>query len=88
MPREQGDLVKAMYEENFLSSWLREDTESKAEEVEESTKRTQEDLKIGKREVGREMWIVIPLALHPFLLGVDMFPRRGLWKCVRSASDF
>ena len=46
MPREEDDLVrqyKAMYEESSLSSWLQEDTEGKAEEVEEMRKRTKEE---------------------------------------------
>ena len=41
MPREECDSVreyKTMHEENFLSSWLREDTEGKAEEVEKMRK--------------------------------------------------
>ena len=31
-----------MHEETFLSTWLREDTEAKAEEVEEMRKKTKE----------------------------------------------
>ena len=37
LPKEEGDLIrefKAMLEENFLSSWLREDEEGKAAQVE------------------------------------------------------
>ena len=38
-----------MHEDMFFSSWLREDTEGKAEEVEEMRKRTKEDeTKSGK----------------------------------------
>ena len=37
---------------NFLSSWLREDTEGKAEEMEEMRKRNkEEEVKSGKRKV-------------------------------------
>ena len=34
LPKEEGDVIgeyKAMHEENFLSSWLREDGEDKKE---------------------------------------------------------
>ena len=37
LPKEEGDLIrecKAMHEEDFLSSWLREDVEGRAEEME------------------------------------------------------
>ena len=41
-----------MHEDIFFSSWLREDTEGKAEEVEEMRKRTkEEETKSGKGEV-------------------------------------
>ena len=45
LPREDGDPLRehqAMHEENFLSSWLRENVERKAE---------REEGKSGKREV-------------------------------------
>ena len=53
-PKEDGDLLreyKAMHEENFLNSWLREDTEDKAEEMEKMRTRTkEEETKSGQRE--------------------------------------
>ena len=55
MPREEGDLVreyKAIHVNNFLSSWLREDTEGKAEEEEKMRERTEaEETTSGRREV-------------------------------------
>ena len=45
----------SIHEENFLSSLLREDNEGKAEEVEETRKRTrEEETQSGKREVEGE----------------------------------
>ena len=59
MPREEDDLVRqyeATYEESSLSTWPKEDTEGKAEEVEEMRKRTkEEEIKSGRREVEGEM---------------------------------
>ena len=44
-----------MHEENFSRSWLREDTESKAEEVEEINKKAKaEESEIGKGELEGE----------------------------------
>ena len=45
MPKEESDLIgeyKAMHEDKFLSSWLREDTEGKAGELEEMNKKSKE----------------------------------------------
>ena len=40
-----------MHEENFLSSWLRDDIECEAEDVEELNKKSkEEESKSGKRE--------------------------------------
>ena len=50
LPQEEGDFArkyKAMHEDNFFSSWLREDVEG-IEEV------RQEESRSGKREVERE----------------------------------
>ena len=40
------------HEEYFLSSWLREDVEGKAEDRENTNKESKAESKIGKREVG------------------------------------
>ena len=54
MPKEEGDSIreyKAMHEENFPSSWMMEDVESKAEEMEKvSGKPKQKGAKVGNRE--------------------------------------
>ena len=58
LPKEDGDLLReyqALHEENFLSSWLREDVEGKEEErarLNEEAK--QEESRSGKREVEGE----------------------------------
>ena len=46
---------KAMHEENFLSSWLREDVEGTEEEMEKMNKEAkEEESKRGNKEVKRE----------------------------------
>ena len=54
-PEEEGDLVreyKAMHEEHFLFTWLREDMEGKAEDMEKASRESkEEELNSGKREV-------------------------------------
>ena len=46
---------KAMHEENFLSSWLREDVEGVKAEIQRLNEESkQEESKSGKREVERE----------------------------------
>ena len=54
LPKEDGEFVradKAIHEKAFLSSWLSEDTEGKAEK--EMKKRAKEEkLRSEKREVG------------------------------------
>ena len=55
LPREDGDLLReyhAMHEENFLSSWMREDVEGKEEQRERLNEEAErEESKRGKREV-------------------------------------
>ena len=54
LPNEEGDIVreyKAMHEEHFLSSWLREDVEGRKDREE---KAREEESRNGKRKVGRE----------------------------------
>ena len=56
LPKEEGDSIreyKAVHEENFLSSWLRDDTEGcKSEEVKKSDRKEKEEAaQSGKREV-------------------------------------
>ena len=49
--RETSENTRAMHEENFLISWLMDDTESKAEEVEEMKKKAnEEEATSGNRE--------------------------------------
>ena len=46
LPKEEGDFIrkyKVMHEENFLSCWLRDDIEGKAEEVEERDRKDEEE---------------------------------------------
>ena len=54
LPKEEGDRIgenKAMHEESFVSSWLREDMEGKTAEVEEMNKRAkEEEAKSEKKE--------------------------------------
>ena len=54
-PERDGDFVreyKATHEDNFLSSWLWDDTERKATEGGDMARRTKgEDVKSGRREV-------------------------------------
>ena len=58
LPKEEGDVTgeyKAMYEENFLSSWLREDGKEKEERKMEVDKETQGDTgKKRRREEEKE----------------------------------
>ena len=53
LPKEDGDLLRgfqAMHEENFLSSWLRENVEGEEEERERLNEEAkQEGSKSGKR---------------------------------------
>ena len=64
----QNTEYKPLHEENFLSSWLRDDTEGKAEEVDERSGKATEEAKSGKREVeggilgeprGESGWVVL-----------------------------
>ena len=53
MPREEGDVVReyqATHEDNFLSGGLRDDTEGKAEDVEEIRKRTRGKIRVERIE--------------------------------------
>ena len=53
LPKEEGDAVgenKAMHEENFLSSWLREDESEK----EERTVENRREEKVRKKRMERE----------------------------------
>ena len=58
LPTEDGDLLReyqAMHEDNFLSRWLREHVEGKAEEREKLNKEAkEEESKSGKRVVNGE----------------------------------
>ena len=74
LPREDGDLLReyqAIHEDNFLSSWLREDVEGKEEKKERLNKEAEEEKsqKWEKRGGGRKGrvdilvesdWIVCP----------------------------
>ena len=56
MPREQSDLVReyqATHEDNFLSGWLRDDTEGKAEP--KTWRKQERELKKKRVERGGEM---------------------------------
>ena len=51
LPREGGELVReyeGMHEENLLSSWLREDVDGKAEEMEKTSRRSRRRRRRGK----------------------------------------
>ena len=51
LPREDGDMIRecqAVHEENFLSSWLREDVEGEDEERERLNEEAKEKVKVGK----------------------------------------
>ena len=53
-PMEEGDTIrecKAMYEENFLTSWLRDDGKNKEERIMEANKETKEET--GKKRFKR-----------------------------------
>ena len=55
LPEEAGDVIreyKAMHEENFLSSWLREDGKDKEESIMEVDKETEEET--GKKRIREE----------------------------------
>ena len=59
--REHGDLPRgyqAMHEENFLSSWLREDVDGKEEREKMNKEAAEEESNCGKRDVDveREKW--------------------------------
>ena len=58
LPKEEGNFVrvwKAMHADNFLSSWLREDVESREERRKDMEKKTrEEESRSGKRGVERE----------------------------------
>ena len=58
LPKEEGDIVrenKAMHEENFLSSWLREDVEGMEERRKNrEDKAGEEESRTGTRNVERE----------------------------------
>ena len=75
-----------MHEENVLSSWLRESTQGKAEEVEDMRKRTkEEETKSGNIVVEGEMERVTVdrerVCFEPLLCCLsEMFPRRTWWK--------
>ena len=52
LPREEGDVIReyeAMHEENFLSSWLREDLVGKEERKKEDKKNREEVMKKGEK---------------------------------------
>ena len=79
MPREEGDVVReyqATHEDNFLSGWLRNDTEGKAEDVEEIRKRTKEkkEWKEGEKWKGWR-WFGNVLAVVPVPVSVEGFVR-------------
>ena len=86
LPREEGDLTrknKAMHGENFLSTWLREDTEGKAAEMKEIRKKNKEEVKRGKRELqGKKatVCVVRKRICNEFLVSVRDFLRRVLWR--------
>ena len=53
LPKEEGDIVrefKAMHEENFLSSWLREDVEGKEERKTKFNMETEEEVSREREE--------------------------------------
>ena len=53
LPKEEGDVTgeyKATHEENFLSSWLREERKDREERIMEIGKETKEEM--GKKERG------------------------------------
>ena len=59
LPKEEGELIRenqATHKENFLSSWVRDGTEGKAEDViERDRKDKEEEAESGKSEV-EEGW--------------------------------
>ena len=57
LPKEEGDIVKeykAMHEENFLSSWLREYVEDEEERRRNVDKETREEVSRLEKEKARE----------------------------------
>ena len=57
LPKEEGDSVreyKAMHEENFVSSWLREGVEDKEERRRKVNKETREEMSREEKEKGRK----------------------------------
>ena len=57
LPNEEGDAVReyrAMHEENFWSSWLREDERGKEERMAKAEKNEEERIEMRKREEEKE----------------------------------
>ena len=73
MPKEEGDVIReamAMHDENFLSSWLREDVEGKGE-GEKFNKETKEEVsrkREREEEKGEDQSVVVKRrCINPFL---------------------
>ena len=65
LPKEEEDIVreyKAMHEENFLSSWVREDVEDKKERKMEVDKESEEVVK------GEDETVVNRRCINPFFM--------------------
>ena len=57
LPKEGSDVIreyKAMHEENFLSSWLREDVEGTAERKKKVDKETREEVSRKRKREGEK----------------------------------
>ena len=81
----EGNFIRdyqAMHEENFLSSWLREGTEGKAEEVEEMRKESKrEEVKSEKREVeGRGKGLTLTVNGFALVSVPGSVPVQKVWR--------
>ena len=92
LPKEEGDIVreyKAMHEENFISSWLREDVEGMEERRKDIEKKVGgEESRSSKREVEREDEKTVVLkrgCVNPF--SSDVFEEFGAMDDVGSFGD-
>ena len=74
--------TKPLFEENFLSSWLREDTEGKAEEVEEMRRRAKKSRDTKWDKSLREKWKGSGWTTKARVLEPLLFE----WKCFRGES--
>ena len=72
LPQEEGDVTreyKAMHEENFLSSWLREDGNEKEERIMKIGKKTKEEIgeKRRREEEKENETRSVKMKMCPFL---------------------